>query len=157
MGLAHWSSTAHPVKQARGCLAQRPPGKIPNACLAASDAAAASGLAPPMVSLPYHLRRPRPHLICCCMSKPIPSPPLHAPHRSLCSSMATRAATTCRAALPSALQDHIGSPSATLTPSHRPASSHRSASKLKPPATSSTATSSMTSSSSHHPGPPRRR
>jgi hypothetical protein len=46
---------------------------------------AAPSLAPPMVSPPYHLRRPPPCLICCCRSKPSPFPPLCAPHRSLCS------------------------------------------------------------------------
>jgi hypothetical protein len=46
----------------------------------AHGTAVAPGLAPPTVSPPYHLRRPPPHLICHCRSKPIPSPPLHAPH-----------------------------------------------------------------------------
>jgi hypothetical protein len=45
----------------------------------------APGLAPPMVSLPYHLRRPPPCLICRYRSKPSPFPPLRAPHHSLCS------------------------------------------------------------------------
>jgi hypothetical protein len=48
----------------------------------------APGLTPPTVSPPYHLRRPTSHPICHCKSKPIPSPPLRTPHRSLCSSMA---------------------------------------------------------------------
>jgi hypothetical protein len=46
--------------------------------------AAAPSLASPMVSPPYHLRHPPPHLIRRCRSKPSPFPPLRAPHRSLC-------------------------------------------------------------------------
>jgi hypothetical protein len=37
MGLAHWSGTAHPIKSARGSLAQGPLEKISNARPAVSD------------------------------------------------------------------------------------------------------------------------
>jgi hypothetical protein len=72
MGLAHWSGIAHPVKPARGRLAQGPPGKIPNArrprlmvppptdCRCAPGTTAAPRFALPTVSRPYHVRRPLP-------------------------------------------------------------------------------------------------
>jgi hypothetical protein len=47
------------VKPAQGCLAQGPPGKIPNACLAASDGAAApmGPPLPPISTMPWCPRR----------------------------------------------------------------------------------------------------
>jgi hypothetical protein len=90
----------------------------------------APGLTPPMVSPPYHLRRPTPHPICHCKSKPIPSPPLRTPHRSLCSSMAPelppRAAVDC---VPSCLAIRFAGPRQVTErrpdSEPRPMSSHR--------------------------------
>jgi hypothetical protein len=74
----------------------------------------APGIAPPMVSPPYHLRRPPSCLIYHCKLKTIPSPPLRAPHRSLCSSIVTRAATMHRrrprAAGPRRVAEHCRDP-----------------------------------------------
>jgi hypothetical protein len=85
------------------------------------------------------------------------SPPLALLFNGHHSYRRTPPSTACYAALLSALQDHVGSPSTAPTPSHRPACSRRRALMPVPPATSCMATLSMTTSSSHRLGPPRHR
>jgi hypothetical protein len=168
MGLAHWSGIAHPIKPAQDHLAQGPSGKIPNACLvprltlsSPTDCRPWSHAAHGFTALPLASSTTSPYLPLQVEANPFSSSSCSLPPALLFNGHQSfhcmPPSTMCRAASPSALQDHVGSPSAAPTPSHRPVSSHRRALKPAPPATSSTATSSMTSSSSHRPSPPRRR